>query len=90
MGLGITWEGAAIYLAVLCALFLIGRFFSVPFKWLMRLVGNTLLGGLALVLFNAVAGFWGMHIGVNPATAVCVGVLGVPGFLALVAIYFLI
>lgn len=55
-----------------------------PLKVVMKLVLNTLLGALALLLANLIGGLAGFHIAVNVYTAFIVGVLGIPGFVLLV------
>jgi inhibitor of the pro-sigma K processing machinery len=54
-----------------------------PMEVLLRVLGSSIVGGLALWLVNLVGGLAGFHIGLNPASAVVVGVLGVPGLLGL-------
>jgi inhibitor of the pro-sigma K processing machinery len=54
-----------------------------PMEVLLRVLGSSIVGGLALGLVNLVGGLAGFHIGLNPVTAVVVGVLGVPGLLGL-------
>ncbi|MBO5008030.1 MAG: pro-sigmaK processing inhibitor BofA family protein [Clostridia bacterium] len=49
-----------------------------PIKFIMKLCINSALGGAALVIINLLGGFAGIHIGINPVTAIAVGVLGVP------------
>lgn len=54
-----------------------------PLEVLLRVLGSSLVGGLALWSINLVGGLAGFHIGLNPVSAVVVGVLGVPGLLGL-------
>ena len=39
-----------------------------------------------MFLIYFVGSFWGFHVGVNPVTALVVGLLGVPGVLLLIAL----
>ncbi len=50
-----------------------------PIKWLFKLILSCMLGFVGLIAFNLVGGLFGLYIGVNIATAVTVGVLGLPG-----------
>lgn len=70
---------------ILAAFFLIAllRVFRAPLKVALRLLGNTLLGFLALGLVNLTAGFTGIALGLNPLNALIIGVLGAPGFVLL-------
>ncbi|MFZ5816227.1 MAG: pro-sigmaK processing inhibitor BofA family protein [Bacillota bacterium] len=54
-----------------------------PLEVLLRLLGSSLVGGLALWLVNLAGGLFGFHLGLNPVSAAVVGILGVPGLLGL-------
>lgn len=90
MGLGLTWGVVAIYGAGLGALYLFGRIFAMPIKWILRLLANALLGGAVLIAINVVGGPLGFHIGINPVTALVVGLLGLPGVLLLLLLSLLL
>ena len=70
--------------ALLAGFFLIAllRVFSAP----LRLLVNTLLGFLALWVVQLTAGFTGIALGMNLWNALVVGVLGLPGFVLLLLI----
>ena len=63
------------------ALYVIGYLFLVPFKFVLKLLTNSLLGGAFILLFNWVGGFFGYHIALNLISAITIGVLGLPGAL---------
>lgn len=73
-----------IYIACICCLFLFGRIFILPIKSILKLVLNSVLGGLIIYLINVVGGLVSFHIGLNYITAILVGILGVPGAILLV------
>lgn len=54
-----------------------------PLELMLRVLGSSIVGGMALWLVNLAGGVVGFHIGLNPVTAAVVGVLGVPGLLGL-------
>jgi inhibitor of the pro-sigma K processing machinery len=54
-----------------------------PLEMLFRVVGNSIIGGLGLSAINLAAGLFHFHLTLNPVTAVVVGMLGVPGLVAL-------
>ena len=64
-------------------LYFLGYFLLVPAKLLLRLMLNSALGGLAILLINWIGGFWDVHIPLNLLSAVIVGVLGIPGVILL-------
>ena len=71
--------------ALLAAFFLIAliRIFSAPLRLAVQLLGNTLLGFVALWAVNMTAGITGLALGLNVWNALVIGVLGLPGFVLL-------
>ena len=74
--------------AILAGFFIIAllRVFSTPLRLALRLLVNTLLGFLALWVVQLTAGFTGIALGMNLWNALVVGVLGLPGFVLLLLI----
>ena len=79
-------ESTIIFLACICFLFIIGKIFIVPIKWIIKLIFNSILGALIIFAINLIGGIWGFHIGLNFFTAVLVGILGIPGAICLIII----
>lgn len=79
-----------IYLACICFLLIFGKVFIVPIKKILKLVINSILGGVAIFLINLIGGIWGFHIGLNIFTSILVGLLGLPGVVCLVIVKLLI
>lgn len=65
------------------ALYVIGYMFLVPIKILLKLIINSILGGLFIILVNWVGVYWDIHIPLNLFTSVIVGILGLPGAILL-------
>ena len=59
------------------------RAFRTPLRIMVRLLGNTLLGFLALWGVNLTAGLTGITLGLNLMNALVIGALGLPGFVLL-------
>lgn len=78
------------YLACICFLFIFGKVFIVPIKKVLKLVINSILGGITIFLINLIGATFGFHIGVNIFTSILVGLLGLPGVVCLVIIKLLI
>ena len=55
------------------------RVIKTPLKLAMRLLGNTLLGLLALYILQSTSAYTGIALGLNLWNALVVGVLGLPG-----------
>lgn len=79
-----------IYIACICFLFLFGRIFILPIKSILKLVLNSILGGLMIYLINLIGGIFSFHIGLNYITAIVAGILGIPGVILLVILKFFI
>ncbi|MEI3395871.1 MAG: pro-sigmaK processing inhibitor BofA family protein [Clostridia bacterium] len=78
------------YLACICFLFIFGRIFVVPISKILKLVLNSILGGITIYLINWIGGMVGFHIGLNIFTSVLIGILGLPGAVCLVIVKLLI
>lgn len=60
-------------------LYMIGYVFLVPVKMLMKLILNSLLGGLLILAVNWIGASFGIMIPLNILTSAAVGILGIPG-----------
>lgn len=78
------------YLACICFLFIFGKIFIIPIKKVLKLVINSILGGITIYLINLIGATFGFHIGLNIFTSILVGILGLPGAVCLVIIKLLI
>ncbi len=67
-----------IYLACLIVLFIIGKVFYVPLKHILKLLLNSILGAFLIYIVNIIGNSFNFHIGLNFATAIFTGILGVP------------
>ena len=78
------------YLACICFLFLFGKIFIVPLKKVMKLVINSILGGISIWLINLIGGGFGFHIGLNIFTSILIGLLGLPGAVCMIIVKLLV
>jgi len=83
-------ENIVIFLACICFLFIIGKIFIVPIKWIIKLIFNSILGAILIFAINLIGGIWGFHIGLNFITSIIVGILGIPGAICLIVITLLL
>ena len=67
----------------LLLIYVLARLLFLPMRLLASLVYNALVGGVVLFGLNIVGGFFGLHLALNPLTALLVGLLGVPGVVLL-------
>lgn len=77
------------YTAGLILIYIFGRLFLRPLKIILRLLINSIAGGVLLVVINAAGGALGIFIPVNIITAGMAGILGIPGIIGLL-LYFVI
>lgn len=78
------------YSAGIMLIFMISWIFVKPLRFLGKLILNSLLGALFLIIFNYFGQYTSVYIGVNEVTAVLLGILGIPGFIAILAVRLLI
>lgn len=64
-------------------LYVVGYLFLVPIKIIGKLLLNSLLGGVGILLINHFGESLGLHIPFNIFTAITAGILGVPGTILL-------
>ena len=72
-GILLTYAGAVILI------FIVGKIFLWPLKLVLKLVLNSIAGGLIILIFNAVCAGLGLMIPLNFLSAIIVGILGLPG-----------
>ena len=63
-----------------------GKVFIVPIKKILKLVVNSVLGGVVIYLINLIGGTFGFHIGLNIFTSILIGLLGLPGAVCLIIV----
>lgn len=78
------------YIACIFFLFIFGKIFIVPIKTILKLVINSVLGGLLIFIINLVGAVFNFHIGLNLVTSIFVGILGIPGAMVIVIIKLLL
>ncbi|MDO4545929.1 MAG: pro-sigmaK processing inhibitor BofA family protein [Bacillota bacterium] len=76
-----------VYAAGLMAIYFLGRLLIVPIKTILKLLVNSLIGGVLLFLCNLFGGGLGIFLPLNMITAAIVGLLGIPGTVGIL-VYF--
>ncbi|MGE5572895.1 MAG: pro-sigmaK processing inhibitor BofA family protein [Bacillota bacterium] len=80
----------AAYAFGLFLLYIVAYILYVPLKMIVRLIYNTIIGGLLLWLVNLVGGVFGLSVAINPVTALTVGFLGIPGVVLIIALKYVV
>lgn len=78
------------YLACICFIFIFGKIFIVPLKKILKIIFNSILGGIAIFLINIFGTTIGFHIGLNMFTSIIIGILGLPGAICLIIVKLLL
>lgn len=78
MGLNLDPMLILYFAAGLVVLYLVGWFMLAPFKVLIKLIINAVVGAVVIVAINLLGGDM-LHIPLNAISAFIVGVFGVPG-----------
>lgn len=78
------------YIIGLALLYIIGMILVWPIKKIVKLIGNGILGGIILFLFNFIGRYFGLGIAINPLNAIIVGFLGVPGVILLLILQIIV
>ena len=60
--------------------------FVVCIKGIIKLIGNSIIGGVIIFLINLIGANLNFHIGLNIGTSLLVGILGIPGAVLLVVL----
>ena len=70
------------YLLGILIVFVVSGVCLKPLKYIARFLINSFGGILLAMGINAIGAYWGIHIGINPFTALIIGILGIPGVIA--------
>ncbi|NMB21738.1 MAG: SigmaK-factor processing regulatory BofA [Firmicutes bacterium] len=74
------------YVAGVLIVYALGKMLMIPLRSIFNLIANAVIGGGVLLVINFIGSFWDFGVGVNPITALVVGLLGVPGALLIIAL----
>ena len=74
------------YVAGVLIVYALGKMLMIPLRSIFNLIANAVIGGGVLLVINFIGSFWDFGVGVNPITALVVGLLGVPGGLLIIAL----
>ncbi|MBQ3409021.1 MAG: pro-sigmaK processing inhibitor BofA family protein [Clostridia bacterium] len=81
-------ENYSFFVYIFCIIFMIiiGRASISPVKKIIKIVINSIIGALVIFVINAVGNSFNFHIGLNWATILTTGVLGIPGFILVIVL----
>ncbi len=78
------------WMIVACLLFISLIIFSKPVKLLFKVCINSLIGISALFITNYLLAPLGISVGINVFTALIIGLLGIPGFICVYVLHFVV
>ena len=74
----------------LLILFIILKILTFPMKLIIKLLVNSVVGGIVIILINLIGSNFGFSIQLNWISAILVGVLGVPGAIIVTILQFIL
>lgn len=74
----------------LLIVFVVCKIFFKPLKVIFRLFLNSIIGIILLLFINSFKQFTSFFIGINPVTALILGILGVPGLILIIILKLII
>jgi inhibitor of the pro-sigma K processing machinery len=83
---GTPAQALLIYAGAVVGLYALVRWFHRPSLWLLQAAWRCLAGGAAVWAVDWAGRGLGLHVALNPVTALIAGFLGVPGLAALAAL----
>ena len=72
------------FVVCIIAIFILGKIFAWPLKGIVKLIGNSIIGGVIIFIINLIGANLNFHVGLNIGTALVVGILGIPGAVLLI------
>lgn len=79
-----------VFFGCIIAIIIIAKILSWPFKMLLKLIINIVLGGLLLLVVNIFGAGFGLHIPFNAITALTAGIFGIPGVIILIILQYIL
>lgn len=78
------------FVASIIILFMVGKIFVLPFKKILKIIMNSILGGVLIYVINIIGASFNLHIGLNIGTSIFVGFFGIPGAILLIILKLMI
>lgn len=78
------------YILGLLIIFTVCKIFFKPLKVIFKFFFSSFLGLVLLFIINSFSHITGFYIGINPITALILGLLGVPGIIVIAILKFFI
>lgn len=71
------------YAAGLLVIYLLAKLFTFSGKVILKIIINSVSGGIVLIVLNLIGSNFGVHLPINIVTGFGVGTLGIPGIILL-------
>lgn len=76
-----------VYTACLMIIYFFGKWLLIPLKMILKILANSVLGGLILIALNLICNNFEIFLPVNIITAVITGLLGIPGVIGILMFF---
>ena len=71
------------YAAGLLIIFFLAKFFAFSGRIILKIIINSICGGIILIVINLIGAGFGIHLPINVVTGFGIGTLGIPGIVLL-------
>ena len=85
-GIDLDKNNILIITGCILGILLVGVIFKIKIWKIIKLIFNSILGGVLIFFINQIGVSFGLHIGLNVITSIFVGIFGIPGAILLIAI----
>lgn len=79
-----------VLIAAVIAVIVVAKMLAWPFKKIMKLAANAIIGAIMIILVNMFGATIGINIDFNILTALIAGIFGIPGVVFLIILGFFI
>ena len=78
-----------IFIVAIIAVIIIAKLLSWPFRKIIKLIINVVVGLILILIVNNFGAGIGLHIPFNEVTAIVSGIFGIPGVICLVILHYI-
>jgi len=79
-------NNVGIIFSCIIGIIIIGAIFRISVFKILKLIFNSILGGILIFIINQIGTSFGLHIGLNIITSIFIGIFGIPGAVLLIVI----
>jgi len=85
-GINLDINNILIIIGCIIGILVAGVIFKIKVWKIIKLIFNSILGGVLIYFINQIGTTFGVHIGLNVITSIFIGIFGIPGAVLLIII----